>query len=298
MSALQEDPAMKKLKERVEAALEQFLPAEQEAPHSLHQAMRYSVLTNGKRLRPQLTYHVGQALGVSLEILDYPACAVELIHAFSLIHDDLPALDDDALRRGKPTCHIAFGESTAILAGDALQALAFEVIAQTPQVSPGNVLAMIKLLASHSGSRGLIGGEMLDIEAEEVPQSQAELEKIYALKTGHLIATSLMLGALAADKSDNQVQLDALYQAGFKIGIAFQIQDDLLEYTSDVTVLGKSTTSDLNNNKTTYASLLGIEQAQTLKAHYFHQALEQLKNSQIASSAIEALFLRLVERSY
>ena len=289
---------MEDLKKRVEAALERFLPSGEEVPKALHQAMRYSVLTNGKRLRPQLTYQVGQALGVPLEILDYPASAVELIHAFTLIHDDLPALDDDDLRRGKPTCHIAFDECTAILAGDALQALAFEVIAQTPDISSDAVVAMVKLLAAQTGSKGVIGGEMLDVEAEAVPQSQAELERIYSLKTGRLIAASLVLGGLAADKQGNKVQLDNLYQAGLKIGIAYQIQDDLLEYTSTTATLGKSATSDLDKNKSTYASMLGIKEAREIKEYYFQQSLAHLSNSNIASPGIETLFLHLVERDF
>lgn len=241
-------------------------------PDRLLSAMRYSVLNGGKRLRPLLTYATGLGLGAKLEDLDPAAAVVELIHCYSLIHDDLPAMDNDDLRRGQPTCHKAFDEATAILAGDALQTLAFEILAEHEQ--PWNLssrVLSVKTLAQASGIAGMAGGQMLDIEAENKRISLPELETLHSLKTGALIRASVRLGALAAGCQDAQC-LENLDQFARLIGLAFQVQDDLLDVESSTEVLGKRAGADEALNKMTYPSLLGVEVAKTHLQDLYHQA--------------------------
>lgn len=248
---------------RTEHSLERWLPKASTAPARLHEAMRYSALGSGKRVRPVLTYATGQALNIAPERLDGPACAVELIHAYSLVHDDLPAMDDDDLRRGRPTCHKAFDEATAILAGDALQTLAFQVLAadQAMAASPKARVEMIELLARSSGSRGMAGGQALDLAAEGATlEGVVELENIHIHKTGALIRAAVRLATLLVDdiNAESARQLDHYAKC---IGLAFQVQDDILDVEGDTAVLGKTQGKDQRQDKATYPSLLGLDAA-------------------------------------
>ncbi|MGZ8143865.1 MAG: polyprenyl synthetase family protein, partial [Methylosarcina sp.] len=226
---------------RVERALEARLPSEHILPQKLHRAMRYCVLDGGKRMRPMLTYCTGKTLGIAPEILDGPACAVEFIHVYSLIHDDLPAMDDDDLRRGKPTCHVAFDEATAILTGDALQALAFEILAHdsTITASMENRLKMITALAKASGSQGMVGGQAIDLESVGTKLTVPELENMHIHKTGALIRASVNLATLAKEDIDPSIA-KKLDQYAKCIGLSFQVKDDILDEESDTATLGKT----------------------------------------------------------
>ncbi len=253
-------PELLALSARADAALARALPAETQPPHALHRAMRYAVLGGGKRLRPLLVYATGLAFGASLDRLDSSAVAVEVIHAYSLVHDDLPAMDDDELRRGRPTCHVAFGEAMAILAGDALQALAFEVLAADTALAadaPAH-LDMLRTLAAACGSHGMAGGQALDLAAVGQRLDAVELERMHAYKTGALIRASVRLGAIAAGRHDADT-LAALDRYGHAIGLAFQIRDDLLDIEGATAELGKTAGKDVAANKPTYPAILGVE---------------------------------------
>jgi farnesyl diphosphate synthase len=247
---------------RIETVLESCLPSADRVPQRLHSALRYSALGTGKRLRPILVYATGEALGAPLERLDAPAAAVELIHAYSLVHDDLPAMDDDDLRRGRPTCHRAFDEGTAILAGDALQVLAFRILAAAAMTDgeTGTHTRMIDLLADASGTDGMAGGQALDLAAVGRVLSVEELEEIHRRKTGALIRASVLMAAMAANETDaqRQARLDHYARA---LGLAFQIQDDILDVEGDAAMLGKPTGADRAKDKPTYPSVAGMDAA-------------------------------------
>jgi farnesyl diphosphate synthase len=264
---------------RVESALDQRLPPANTEPRRLHAAMRYGTLGGGKRLRAALVCATGEALGVQSDVLDVPACALELIHAYSLVHDDLPAMDNDDLRRGKPTCHKAFDEATAILAGDALQTLAFELLARDPALAIDSTqrLAMLAQLAQASGSTGMAGGQAIDLDAVGKPMALAELADMHARKTGALIRAAVALGALSAPNIDaaRLAQLDAYARA---IGLAFQITDDILDVEGDTATLGKPQGSDQKHAKPTYPALLGLERARALAREQHAAALESLRS--------------------
>jgi farnesyl diphosphate synthase len=257
---------------RAEAALQHRLPPPGELPARLHAAMRYAALDGGKRIRPVLVYTTGEVLGVPLAQLDGPACAVELIHAYSLVHDDLPAMDDDDLRRGKPTCHKAFDEATAILAGDALQTLAFQVLAEDPAMTaaPAQRLAMVRELAVASGSRGMAGGQAIDMAATGGALSLPELQQMHSLKTGALIRAAVRLGALSRPGLDLAL-FQALDDYAAAIGLAFQIRDDILDVESSTEQLGKRQGADQALAKSTYVALLGLDGAKA-KAREVHAA--------------------------
>jgi len=249
------------LRQRADQALDRALPAADRAPQRLHEAMRYAVLAPGKRIRPVLTYATGIALGAELARLDPGAVAVELIHAYSLIHDDLPAMDDDDLRRGRPTCHRQFDEATAILAGDALQALAFEVLLEpAAALHAGCRLEMVRVLAVASGSAGMAGGQALDLAAVGQRLSLGELENIHRHKTGALIRASVALGRIAAGatEADLATRLDRYATC---IGLAFQVQDDILDVEGATEIIGKPQGSDAGLDKPTYPNLLGMDAA-------------------------------------
>ena len=260
--------------ERAETALARLLPPQDQAPVELHRAMHYAVLGGGKRLRPLLVYATGRALGASLDQLDAAAAAVEIIHAYSLAHDDLPAMDDDDLRRGRPTCHIVFGEAMAILAGDALQALAFELLAADPalNVSPSVRVEMLRVLGAACGSHGMAGGQALDLAAVGKVLSPAELERMHSHKTGALIRASVRLGALAAGCDDADC-LAALERYGHCIGLAFQIRDDILDIEGESHVIGKTAGKDVANDKPTYPAIHGLEPSRRLLAELTGEAL-------------------------
>ena len=248
---------------RVLAALERALGAQDAAVARLLQAMRYSVLGGGKRLRPLLVYVTGEALGADAALLDAPAAAVELIHSYSLIHDDLPAMDDDDLRRGQPTCHKAFDEGTAILAGDALQALAFDILANGAGLDERARLEMILVLSAAIGTQGMAGGQAIDLAAAGTRMAPDAIEEMHRRKTGALIRASVELGAIAAGWVD-PAQRRALQRYGDEIGLAFQIRDDILDVTGDTAVLGKRAGVDAALGKPTYPSVFGVERAQEL----------------------------------
>lgn len=238
--------------------------------------MRYATLDGGKRLRAALVYAVGESLGTDSRLLDAPACALELIHAYSLVHDDLPAMDNDDLRRGRPTVHRAFDEATAILAGDALQTLAFEILAQdrSPGLRAELRLAMIQHLAEASGSIGMAGGQAIDLDAVGKSLTLAELQDMHARKTGALIRASVTLGGLAAGASAEQMKL--LDRYAMEIGLAFQIVDDILDVEGDTATLGKPQGSDQERGKPTYPAVLGLSQARALARQCHTNALESL----------------------
>ena len=248
---------------RIEQVLARALDIPGAATDRLIEAMRYSTLAGGKRVRPILVYATGEAMGAPLELLDAAAAAVELIHVYSLVHDDLPAMDNDDLRRGRPTCHRAFDEATAILTGDALQARAFEVLAQAPAAIPANArIEMLRVLADAIGTRGMAGGQAIDLEAVKKTVSAAELERMHRQKTGALIQASVLLGAISAGGTD-AAQRAALEYFGAEIGLAFQIQDDILDVEGNTSTLGKRAGADADRVKPTYPSVLGLEQARS-----------------------------------
>ena len=249
----------------VETALNYWLPESSSEPKKLHEAMRYSVLAEGKRIRPILLYATGEAFGVEIGKLNGPACAVEIMHAYSLIHDDLPSMDDDDLRRGRPTCHKVFDEATAILAGDALQALAFQILAMDPKIETNDSqrLKMIETLSLASGSSGMAGGQAIDLASVGLELNIDELENMHSHKTGALIKASAEIGALSAKDISSELFTSISNYAKY-IGIAFQIKDDILDIESETAVLGKPQGSDIALNKPTYPNLLGLDGAKEM----------------------------------
>jgi len=262
---------------RIENVLDAALPPADRIPERLHAAQRYSVLAGGKRLRPLLVYCTGEALGIEAAALDGPAAAIELIHSYSLVHDDLPAMDDDDLRRGRPTTHRAFDEATAILAGDALQVLAFALLAASVEttISAAARLDMVRILAEASGTAGMAGGQALDLEAVGRDLTLEKLEAMHRLKTGALIRASVLIAAAAAPQLSHTAHaaLDGYAQ---DVGLAFQIQDDILDVEGNAAELGKNVGVDAARAKPTYASLLGLEGAKDRAQALKKRACERL----------------------
>jgi farnesyl diphosphate synthase len=277
-AAAQLSPELIAWSARADAVLARVLPSADQPPQDLHGAMRYAVLGGGKRLRPILVYATGTALGAVPERLDAPAAAVEIIHAYSLVHDDLPAMDDDALRRGHPTCHVAFGEAAAILAGDALQALAFDVLAgdSTLADAPALLVEMLRVLAAACGSQGMAGGQALDLAAVGRILDATELERMHVYKTGALIRASVRLGALATGCRDEGT-LAALETYGHCIGLAFQIRDDILDVEGSSATLGKTAGKDAADEKPTYPSILGMQGSRDRLAELTKAAIDSLQ---------------------
>ncbi|MDT3411081.1 (2E,6E)-farnesyl diphosphate synthase [Kosakonia cowanii] len=266
----------------------------------LVEAMQYGALLGGKRLRPFLVYATGRMFGVSQQTLDAPAAAVECIHAYSLMHDDLPAMDDDDLRRGLPTCHIKFGEANAILAGDALQTLAFSILteAQMTDVAAEDRLAMVATLANASGVAGMCGGQALDLAAENEQVSLEGLEQIHRHKTGALICAAVKMGALSAGQRGRDA-LPLLERYAQCVGLAFQVQDDILDVVGDTATLGKRQGADQQLGKSTYPALLGLEQARTKARDLIddaRQALSLLSAQSLDTTALEALANYIIQR--
>jgi geranylgeranyl diphosphate synthase, type II len=285
-------------RERVDARIALELGRERQAPEPLRAAMEYSVLGPGKRVRPLLVYAAGELWDISLPCLDAMAAAVELVHAYSLVHDDLPAMDDDDLRRGRPTTHRAFDEATAILAGDALQALAFELLCEDPALAgmPECQVRIISLLARAVGPAGMVGGQLLDLQAENEIVTEAALEQIHRRKTGELIrAAILMPSALANLDAARRRELDTFAS---EIGLVFQIRDDLLEIEQDTTTLGKNAGSDQANNKATYPSVLGVEAARERADQVYAAAMRALDSFAERASGLRWLSDFILERSY
>jgi geranylgeranyl pyrophosphate synthase len=283
------------LRPLIEAELAQRLPEAGALAPRLDAAMRYAVLGGGKRIRPLLTCATATSLGTSAQVAVAPACAVEFVHAYSLIHDDLPAMDDDELRRGRPTVHIAFDEATAILAGDALQALAFETLAQAPGLSGEVRLAMLERLALAIGWRGMVGGQALDMAATGCSIALAELEALHRAKTGALLAAAVDLGALCggADAATRA----SLAEFAAAIGLAFQIVDDLLDVTQTTATIGKRAGADRDAGKTTYPALLGTATAQRRAAQLLEEAIAALRRANIHAGGLHRLARQIVERT-
>ncbi|MCH7636102.1 MAG: polyprenyl synthetase family protein [Proteobacteria bacterium] len=257
--------------------------------------MRYAVFNGGKRVRPLLVYAAGTCLDVPVHVLDAPAAAIELIHAFSLVHDDLPAMDDDDLRRGKPTLHRKYDEATAILAADALQPLAFSVLADIPDVPPKSLARLVKMVADACGSIGMTGGQSLDLAAEGRSLTADEIEHMYALKTGALIHAAVVSASLLADNLSPE-RASAIDAFGRTIGIAFQIRDDILDVEGDTEVIGKQSGADQHLNKATYPGLMGLAKARSRCNELLHSAIEALDDFGEDAESLRWLARFIVER--
>ena len=289
-------PLLQQYQQRVEQQLKTVLSLSGDA-EKIRQAMQYSLFNGGKRVRPVLVYMANQLLDGKLEQADAAACAIECIHSYSLVHDDLPAMDDDELRRGKPTCHIAFDEATAILAGDGLQALAFELLAADTTLPADICLKMISILARDSGYRGMVGGQSIDLCNEGQQISAGQLELMHRYKTGALISASIELGALSSNHaSDNDLQ--ALNDYSRAIGLAFQVKDDILDIESNTETLGKPQGSDLLLEKSTYPALLGMAGAKQKLALLNEQAHTSIDYFKDAAEPLHWLADYIVERQY
>jgi farnesyl diphosphate synthase len=276
MSAAQDFPAwMKAVQAGAEAALDRFLPAASQVPAKLHEAMRYTVLGGGKRVRPLLVHASGALFGADADALARAAGAVEMIHAYSLVHDDMPCMDDDDLRRGKPTVHVAYDEATALLVGDALQAQAFEVLAGTATVPAARLVTMVHLLAGAAGSAGMCGGQAIDLDSVGISLTLDQLERMHQLKTGAMLRVSVLLGALAGrDLAPHEQEALAAYSRA--IGLAFQVVDDVLDATEDSATLGKTAGKDAADNKPTYVSILGLAPSKALAEQLRREAHDAL----------------------
>jgi len=270
---------MKTVQADMEHALAAYLPSVAETPARLHEAMHYATLDGGKRVRPLLVFAAGELFGAAPQALARAAAAVEMIHAYSLVHDDMPCMDDDALRRGKPTVHVKYDEATALLVGDALQAQAFLVLSEGDG-DASRQLAMVRLLARASGSIGMCGGQAIDLASVGIALSQPELEQMHRLKTGALLRAAVMLGAWCG-KALAEDEVAALDQYAAAIGLAFQVVDDILDATADSLALGKTAGKDAADNKPTYVSILGLQASQVLAEKLCgdaHRAVEQFGN--------------------
>jgi len=283
---------------RIEQVLDRCLTLPDSGTARLREAMRYSVLGGGKRLRPVLVYTTGEALGAPLEQLDIPAAAVELVHVYSLVHDDLPAMDNDDLRRGRPTCHRAFDEATAILVGDALQALAFDVLAhdESGSLNAAARLQMIRILAYASGTSGMAGGQAIDLDSVGHTLTAEGVENMHRRKTGALIQCSVLLGATAAGLTEGP-KLGALRKFGADIGLAFQIQDDILDIEGETAVIGKSAGADIARNKPTYPSTIGLPASRIQAQALCDGAIAALASLGSASAPLAELARYAVSRS-
>ena len=284
-------------RKRINTYLEQQLPASAGAHSTLDKAMRYSLLNGGKRIRPLLVYGSALSVNEANTLTDNAAAAIECMHAYSLIHDDLPAMDDDQLRRGKPTCHIEFGEATAILAGDALQTLAFDYLSKPSDNAADKQLAMIRILSQASGCRGMVAGQAIDLAAVDQQLTLEQLTQMHQLKTGALIEASIQLGALSTGMASKQ-QLQWLKQYAKAVGLAFQIQDDILDVTANTEALGKQQGADIAHNKPTFVSLLGLEGAQIKASTLYDDALNALSGFDYRADSLRHLAAYIIKRHH
>ena len=288
---------MSAVQQRSEAALEAALPSPALAPARLHEAMRYAVLGGGKRVRPLLCHAAGSIFGADSSLLDAPAIAAELVHAYSLVHDDLPCMDDDVLRRGKPACHIEFDEATALLVGDALQTLAFQTLAnRLAGVAPARQLEMLHLLASASGSRGMAGGQAIDLAAVNQQLTLAELEFMHIHKTGALIRAAVLLGAHCGEAMPDA--MENLARFANRIGLLFQVVDDILDAEASTATLGKTAGKDAAQNKPTYVNILGASQAKLMASKLRQDAHDALASFGEPALRLHQLTDFIVERTY
>jgi len=280
--------------QRINHFMQDFLQTNYTQSTKLVNAISYSLLSGGKRIRPLLSYATAEALGVDLEQADYVAASVEMIHAYSLIHDDLPAMDDDDIRRGKPTCHVEFDDATAILAGDALQAMAFETLSHI-NADPIVIVKLFKKLSFSCGALGMAGGQSLDLESENKQLDKKSMDEIHLLKTGALIAASVEMVGLFCPSS-NETITQALKQYGYDFGMAFQIIDDVLDVIGDEATIGKPVGSDESNNKSTYPSIMGLESSKDAAINHSKSAVGQLINLPNDSSYLKYLAEYLISR--
>ncbi|MFZ6756674.1 polyprenyl synthetase family protein [Undibacterium sp. Ji50W] len=262
---------MRQTQAECETSLARFLPDEKTIPQQLHAAMRYATLDGGKRVRPLLVHAAGQLFDAPADLLRRAAAAVEMIHAYSLVHDDMPCMDDDALRRGKPTVHIKYDEATALLVGDALQAQAFLVLSEGVDGDATNRLAMMRLLATAAGSVGMCGGQAIDLASVGIALDREQLEQMHRLKTGALLRAAVLLGAMSG-KALSPQESKALDQYAAAIGLAFQVVDDVLDATADSATLGKTAGKDAADNKPTFVSLMGLDASRALATQLCHDA--------------------------
>ena len=283
--------------QQVDAQLELMIPQAAGPASKLYKAMRYSVFNGGKRVRPALCFAAADAIGASNSNTAKVAAAVEMIHAYSLIHDDLPAMDDDDLRRGVPTCHIKFDEATAILAGDGLQSLAFKQLTELADLPPSINLKLIAILSDLAGCNGMVSGQAVDLASTGKQLSADELDYMHNHKTGALIEASVVMGALATDQATDD-QIEALKQYARAIGLAFQIQDDILDVESSTEELGKSQGSDSANDKATYTSILGIEKARSEAEKLYQTSIDALSIFSNNADPLRALAKFIVHRSF
>lgn len=283
--------------QQVDAQLERILPPASGPAERLFAAMRYSVFNGGKRLRPALCFAAADAIGDSNTNTAKVAAAVEMIHAYSLIHDDLPAMDNDDLRRGKPTCHIQFDEATAILAGDALQSLAFQQLTELTDMASDSLVELMSILATYSGCSGMAAGQAIDLAATGQTLDIDQLDTMHRHKTGALIEASVLMGAITAGGA-SQAQLSALRDFAHAIGLAFQVQDDILDVESSTEQLGKQQGSDAANNKSTYTSLLGLERARNQAASLYQQSIDSLEVFADRAEPLRQLASFIVNRAY
>lgn len=285
---------------RVNQALQQhlqcFAAKQKNTATPLFSAIEYATLNQGKRLRPALIYAVAEAFNIPLKNVDSAACAIELIHSYSLVHDDLPAMDNDDLRRGLPTCHIKYDEATAILVGDAQQTLAFQILSEDRLVKPTDLLEIISLLSQASGPLGMIGGQFHDIQSEGKIIPLSELKTLHTLKTGALIQCSLLIGAV--QHPGYRTIQPGLLKLGEMIGLAFQVQDDILDIESDTETLGKPQGSDVQLDKSTYPKLLGIEKAKQYRDELISQALKEIESLNIHSEFLVSIINYIAERKH
>lgn len=283
---------------RIEENLSALTPASHHTDEKLVAACRYSLLNGGKRLRPILVYLTGELFNADNTDLDRIACAIECVHSYSLVHDDLPAMDDDELRRGRPTCHIAYDEATAILVGDALQCLAFETITESQfnGTTVNNQLKIVNTLANASGLLGMCGGQALDIAATDSVITLTQLEQVHKLKTGALLKSAIKMGALAGNA--NELEIAALARYAEAIGLAFQVQDDILDVEGDTHTLGKPQGSDIEANKATYPALLGIEGAKDKARNLVNQAIDALSEIDADTGRLKAIAEYIIARDH
>lgn len=275
VSVMDFEEYLKMLAGEADAAMDGFLPREVERPGTIHEAMRYCVFAGGKRLRPVLCLAAAEACGGNRAVALPAACALELMHTYSLVHDDLPCMDDDDLRRGRPTCHMVYGEGMAVLCGDALLTESFIVLAKANATERYSVGAMVAELAETGGSRKLIGGQVMDLEGEGKALSREELVSIHEAKTAALLTSSVRLGAMSANAVTEQ--LEALTKFGHALGLAFQVIDDILDVTQTTTTLGKTAGKDQAVNKATYPAVIGLEASRNEAKHLTAEALEALE---------------------
>ena len=283
---------------RVESVLDVNMPLESISPMRLHEAMRYSVLGGGKRVRALLAYGAGEFCGAQLNKIDLPAASVEIIHAFSLVHDDMPCMDNDDLRRGKPSTHNKYGDAMAMLVGDALQSLAFALISQEKLLNNATQkLQMLHILALASGSRGMAGGQAIDLESIGIPLTRAELEHMHIQKTGALIRAAALLGAYSADNPDED-KVKAVDHFAKSIGLAFQVVDDILDAKADTKTLGKTAGKDADQNKSTYVTILGVSAAQQLVDELHANAMAALSFYGSEADLLRQLANFITQRSF